>query len=213
MNKAVFLDRDGVINELYYDDNQGVIDSPFHPRQFQLFPKTGEAINMFHNLGYQVIIISNQPGIAKKHFTEETFRKIREKMHDELKKQDAFVDAEYYCLHHPESKLEKYKKICDCRKPKPGMINQASQERNIAIPHSWMIGDSVVDIEAGGTAGCKTIFVGKKKGYIWEEMKIEPDYVVPNLFQASLVIKEYENKEYKKEEKDDRYIFRYSKSC
>ena len=192
MNKAVFLDRDGVINELYYDDNQGVIDSPFHPSHFKLHSRVCDAINTFHDFGYKVIIISNQPGIAKKHFTEETFQEIREKMKYELKKQHAYVDAEYYCLHHPDSKLEKYKKICNCRKPKPGMIFQAVQEHEVDVSRSWMIGDSVADIEAGGTVGCKTIFVGNKKCYIWVKMKIEPDYAVPDLFHASSVIKEYE---------------------
>lgn len=191
MNKAVFLDRDGVINELYYDDNQGVVDSPFHPDQFELFPQVGEAINNFHKLGYLVIIISNQPGIAKKHFTEKTFEAIKQKMRDELKKRgNAYIDAEYYCLHHPEAKIEKYHKICDCKKPRPGMIRQAAREHNIDLSASWMIGDSIEDIEAGNSAGCKTIFVGKKKTYIWVKMKVEPDFVTPNLYQASIIVKE-----------------------
>jgi len=194
MNKAVFLDRDGVINELYYDDNHGVIDSPFHPDHFELLPRVGEAINIFHEIGYLVIIISNQPGIAKKHFSEKTFELIKQKMRDELKKHNASVDAEYYCLHHPEAKIEKYRKICDCRKPKPGMIHQAAKQYNIDVSHSWMIGDGVVDIELGGAVGCKTIFVGKKKYYIWERMTVEPDYIVSDLFEASQVIKEYGGK-------------------
>jgi D-glycero-D-manno-heptose 1,7-bisphosphate phosphatase len=192
MNKAIFLDRDGVINELYYDDNQGVIDSPFHPDQLEIFPKVSEAIKTFHNLGYKVIIISNQPGIAKKHFTEETFQKIREKMDEKLKKENVSIDAEYYCLHHPESKIEKYKKICDCRKPEPGLIHQAARDLDIDLSQSWMIGDSAVDIEAGERAGTKTIFVGKQKAYIWEKMKKEPEYVVPDLYQASKLIEEHE---------------------
>jgi D-glycero-D-manno-heptose 1,7-bisphosphate phosphatase len=193
MNKAVFLDRDGVINELYYDDNQGVIDSPFHPDQFVLFPKVGEAINTFHKLGYLVIIISNQPGIAKKHFTEKTFESVKKKMRDELKKHNAYVDAEYYCLHHPDAKIEKYKKICDCRKPKPGMIIQAAKEHDIDLSSSWMIGDSVEDIQLGGNVGCETIFIGTKKTYIWEKMVVEPDFVAPNLYEASVMIKKHES--------------------
>jgi D-glycero-D-manno-heptose 1,7-bisphosphate phosphatase len=191
MNKAVFLDRDGVINELYYDDNQGVIDSPFHPNQFTLFPKVGDAINTFHKLGYLVVIISNQPGIAKKHFSEKTFEAIQQKMKDELQNSNSFVDAEYYCFHHPEAKIDKYKKTCDCRKPNPGMIKQAAREYEIDLSQSWMIGDSAVDIEAGATAGCKTIFIGKKKCYLWEKMKHDPDFVAPDLYQASQTIKEY----------------------
>jgi D,D-heptose 1,7-bisphosphate phosphatase len=195
MNKAVFLDRDGVINELYYDDNQGVIDSPFHPDQFALFSKVGEAINTFHKLGYLVIIISNQPGIAKKHFTEKTFEAVKKKMRDELKRHKAYVDAEYYCLHHPDAKIEKYKKICDCRKPKPGMIIQAAKEHDIDLSSSWMIGDSVEDIQLGGNVGCETIFIGTKKTYIWEKMVVEPDFVAPSLYEASVMIKKHERGE------------------
>jgi len=189
MNKAAFLDRDGVINELYYDDNQGVIDSPFHPDHLKLFPKVSEAINAFHKLGYLVILVSNQPGIAKKHFTMETFEAVKQKMRDELKRDNAFFDAEYYCLHHPEAKVEKYHKICDCRKPKPGMINQAVKEHDIDVAESWMIGDSVVDVELGKNVGCKTIFVGTKKCYIMMNMKVEPDYYVSNLYEALKIIK------------------------
>ena len=192
MNRAVFLDRDGVINELYYDDNQGIIDSPFHPDQFELFPKVGEAINTLHELGYLVIIISNQPGIAKKHFTEKTFEMVKQKMRDELGKDNTYIDAEYYCLHHPEAKIEKYRKKCDCRKPKPGMINQAVKDRDIDTSSSWVIGDSIVDIELGEIVGCKTIFIGKKKCYIWSEMKHEPDYVASDLYEAAMIIKEYD---------------------
>lgn len=192
MNKAVFLDRDGVINELYYDDNQGVIDSPFHPDHYELFPKVGKAINTLHELGYLVIIISNQPGIAKKHFTEKTFEAIKQKMRDELKKHNTYVDAEYYCLHHPHAKIEKYREICNCRKPKPGMIQQAAGEHNIDVKSSWMIGDSPEDIELGSNVGCKTIFVGKKKTYIWAKMNVEPDFIVPSLYEASIKIKEYD---------------------
>jgi D-glycero-D-manno-heptose 1,7-bisphosphate phosphatase len=194
MKNAIFLDRDGVINELYYDDNQGVIDSPFHPNQLELFPKVPDAINTLHSLGYKVILISNQPGIAKKHFTEKTFKTIKQKLKTLLKKDDAYLDDEYYCLHHPESKIEKYKKNCNCRKPKPGMIKQAAKKHNINLSNSWMIGDSAVDIEAGSAAGCKTIFVGKKKCYIWEKMQVEPDHIVPDLYQASKLIKKLEVK-------------------
>lgn len=192
MKNAIFLDRDGVINELYYDDNQGVIDSPFHPDQFKLFPNVGKAINTFHKLGYLVIIISNQPGIAKQHFTEKTFESVKQKMKKELKKDNAYINGEYYCFHHPDAKIEKYRKKCNCRKPKPGMIKQAVKDHKIDISSSWMIGDSVIDIELGRKVGCKTIFIGNKKCYIWVEMKKEPDYVASSLYKASTMIKEHD---------------------
>ena len=93
-NKAVFSDRDGVVNELIYHKEMSVIDSPFTIEQYKLLPDVGKAINIFHELGFKVIIVSNQPGMAKDSFSREAFENIREKMNIELKKQGAFVDAE-----------------------------------------------------------------------------------------------------------------------
>ena len=194
MKKAVFVDRDGVINELYYDEDHGIVDSPFHPNQFNNFPKVAEAINTFHDLGYLVILVSNQPGIAKKHFSEKTFNSIKEKMNNELKKQNAYFDDEYYCMHHPEAKNNTYKKNCDCRKPKPGMLKQAEKKHDIDLSQSWMIGDGVTDIEVGDNVGCKTIFVGQKKCYIMMNMKVEPNYYVKDLYEASKIIEKHGGK-------------------
>ena len=194
-NKAVFLDRDGVINEVIYHKEMGIIDSPFTVEQFKLLPKVAEVINIFHDLGFRVIVVSNQPGMAKDHFSIDVFEKIREKMNTELKKDDAEVDAEYYCFHHPYATVKKYKKICNCRKPKPGMLKKAAEEHNIDLSKSWMIGDGIIDIAAGQTAGCKTILIGRMKCdlcKIMEDENVKPDYIKPNLYKASLIIKNKE---------------------
>ena len=194
-NKAVFLDRDGVINEVIYHKEMGIIDSPFTVEQLKLLPKVAEAINIFHDLGFRVIVVSNQPGMAKYHFSIDVFEKIREKMNTELKKDDAEVDAEYYCFHHPYATVKKYKKICNCRKPKPGMLKKAAEEHNIDLSKSWMIGDGIIDIAAGQTAGCKTILIGRMKCdlcKIMEDENVKPDYIKPNLYKASLIIKNKE---------------------
>lgn len=194
-NKAVFLDRDGVINEIIYHQEMGVIDSPFTVEQFKLLPDVGKAINKLHNLGFKVIIVSNQPGIAKKHFTMKTFEEIRNKMKKELLKTDSYVDAEYYCFHHPEAKLKEYKKNCDCRKPKPGMLLKAAKEHDIDLKNSWMIGDGLTDIQAGTIAGCKTILIGRMKCdlcRIMDDMGVKPLHITPNLYKASLIIEKEE---------------------
>ena len=147
--KAVFLDRDGVINELVYHQEQGVIDSPFTVEQFRLLPGVGEAIKKLCETGYKVILVSNQPGIAKGILSEETFEEIRKKMQEELAKEGAYLDGEYYCLHHPEAKVEKLKANCECRKPKPGLLLQAAQDMDIDVSQSWMIGDNLADVKAG----------------------------------------------------------------
>ena len=194
-NKAVFLDRDGVINEVVYHKEMGIVDSPSTIEQFKLLPDVGKAINKFHELGFKVILVSNQPGIAKDHYDMDVFEKIQEKMHNELAKDGAKFDVEYYCLHHPEAKIEEYKEICDCRKPKPGMILQAAKEHDIELSESWMIGDGINDIQAGQKAGCKTILIGRMKCDLCKVMEAEgvkPDHIVPNLFKASLIIEEEE---------------------
>ena len=111
-------------------------------------------------------------------------------MKKELAKDGATIDAEYYCFHHPESKIKKYKKICDCRKPKPGMLLQASKDYDIDLKKSWMIGDGLTDIQAGISAGCKTILMGTFKCYHcakMQELGIKTDFVSPNLFKASII--------------------------
>lgn len=190
-NKAVFLDRDGVINELIYHKEMGIIDSPSFAEEYKMVPDVSKAINKFHELGFLVIVVSNQPGLAKDKFTTEDFEKVREKMRTELKKDGAEVDAEYYCFHHPYGKVEEYRKICECRKPKPGLLLQAAKEHDIDLSKSWMIGDGITDIQAGQKAGCNTILIGRMKCDLCKYMEdegIKADHIVPNLFKASLII-------------------------
>jgi D,D-heptose 1,7-bisphosphate phosphatase len=190
-NKAIFVDRDGVINEVVYHSEMGIIDSPFTVEQFKLLPSVGKAINKFHKLGFLVILISNQPGMAKNQYSIDVFEKIEEKMKKELEKDNAKLDAQYYCFHHPEAKNKKYKKVCNCRKPKPGMILQATKDYDIDISKSWMIGDGINDIQAGTTAGCKTILIGNMKCdlcKIMEKKGVKPNFIVPNLYKAFLII-------------------------
>jgi D-glycero-D-manno-heptose 1,7-bisphosphate phosphatase len=168
----------------------GIVDSPFTVDQFNLLPDVGKAINSFHNQGFLVIIVSNQPGIAKDHHDIDILDRIKEKMHSELEKDGAKIDAEYYCIHHPEAIIQDYKEICDCRKPKPGMILQAAEEHDIDLTESWMIGDGITDIQAGIAAGCKTILIGRMKCDICkylEDALVKPDFIALNLYKASLI--------------------------
>ncbi len=133
MVKAVFLDRDGVINELIYYPEQGVVDSPFTVEQLRLLPGVGVAINKFHEMGYKVILVSNQPGIAKGFISAETFDSIRDKMKEELAKEGSSLDGEYYCFHHSQAKVDELKANCNCRKPKPGLLLQAARDMDIDL--------------------------------------------------------------------------------
>ena len=182
--KAVFLDRDGVINELVYHQEQGIIDSPFTVEQFRLLPGVGEAIKKLCETGYKVILVSNQPGIAKGILSEETFDEITKKMKEELAKEGARLDGEYYCFHHPEAKVEMLKANCECRKPNPGLLLQAAQNLDIDLSQSWMIGDGLTDVKAGKGAGCRTILLGRMKCelcHLMDEEDARPDAIAANL--------------------------------
>jgi len=197
MHRAVFLDRDGVINELVYYEEQGLVDSPFTVEQLKLFPWAGEAIKKLTEGGYKVVIASNQPAIAKGQLSWETFEKIRGKMREELAKQAAFVDGEYYCFHHPEAVIADLKVNCECRKPKPGLLLQAAREHDIDLLESWMIGDNLTDIKAGKSAGCKTVLLGKMKCQLcrlMDEEDARPDSIASSLSEAVSVILNSEGK-------------------
>jgi D,D-heptose 1,7-bisphosphate phosphatase len=187
------LDRDGIINELVYFPDQGIVDSPFTPEQFRLTSFASQAVNRFHDLGLKVILISNQPGLAKGHLDERTFDSIRLRMHEALRKENAYLDGEYYCLHHPNGVREEYRIVCDCRKPKPGLIIRAAKDHAISLSESFFIGDGIVDVKAGHEAGCKTIIVAPANGLLLkllEEDGTEPDYLVRTLEEATKIIEE-----------------------
>ncbi len=190
--KAVFLDRDGVINELIYHEDHGIIDSPFTIAQLHILPGVIEAIRNFHICGYKVIIVSNQPGVAKNHMSMQTFENIRQHLLSKLKRENAAIDTDYYCFHHPQAANPEYRKECDCRKPKHGLLVKASQEQDIELPRSWMIGDGLTDVQAGKKAGCRTILLANMKCELCRYMDKEnarPDAICINLLQASEVIK------------------------
>ena len=190
-NKTVFLDRDGVINALVYHREQGIIDSPFTVEQFSLLPGVGEAIRKLHEMDYKVILVSNQPGIAKGNLSKVTFDKIKGKMKEELAKEGAFLDGEYYCFHHPEAKVDRLKANCECRKPRPGLLLQAAKDMDIDLSQSWMIGDGLTDVKAGKDAGCKTILLGRMKCELcrlMDEEDARPDAICSNLLETTRIL-------------------------
>lgn len=190
--KAIFLDRDGVINPLVYSKDMGMVDSPLSVSQFKLLPRVGRAIALLRSLGYKIFIVSNQPGVAKNKYSIEELEKINQKMLRCLKKEQGGVDGLYYCLHHPEALNRFYRKKCKCRKPQPGLITKAAKENAIDLKESFMIGDNLSDVEAGKRARCQTVFIGSLKCdhcRIIRQKRIIPDYIVSDLYKAALLIK------------------------
>ncbi len=158
-NKAVFLDRDGVINN---DEGHYYI---YRPEDFILNKGIIEGLKMLKDSGFMLIIVSNQGGVAKGIYTEEDVKRVHEKMQDDLAGYTLKLDAVYFCPHH-ESVSD-----CECRKPKPGMILKAIQEYSIDPKSSYLIGDSQRDIEAGNRAGLKQSFLIEKNSSIVPECK------------------------------------------
>ena len=165
MKPALFLDRDGILNEMVYDDDHGLLDSPRRPDQVRLVPGVAELVNVAHEQGYDVIVVTNQPGMAKETLTEDMLDAVNGRLAELLRDQGAAWDAIYHCPHHPRGsgRTNAFVRDCDCRKPKPGMLLRAAQERNLDLARSWMVGDGVVDVEAGRAAGCRTILVANMK--------------------------------------------------
>ena len=154
--KAVFLDRDGTLNK-YVGFLRDIND-------FELLDGVTDAIKAINNSGYLAIVVTNQPVIARGEVTVSQLEEIHNKMETLLGLEGAYIDAIYYCPHHPhkgyEGEIPELKFDCDCRKPKPGMLMQAAEDFNIDLSNSWMVGDSENDIQCGLNAGCKTALIG-----------------------------------------------------
>lgn len=189
---GVFLDRDGVINSLVH--KRGVINSPFSARQFRLLPGVGTAVRRLNRLGLKVVVVSNQPGVAKGNFTAGALREMTEKMERGLLRSGARLDGVYYCLHHPQASLRRYRIRCHCRKPRPGLLRRAARELDINLRCSFMVGDNLTDIEAGKAVGCTTVFIGNWKCDVCRFMKAkkeEPDFIARDIADAVTIIKKY----------------------
>jgi histidinol-phosphate phosphatase family protein len=144
MNKAVFLDRDGTIaKDVHYCRRV---------EDFELLPTVPEAVKLLNDNGFKVVVITNQSGIARGYFTEETLARIHQKLKNELVKCGAHVDVIYYCPHHPDDG-------CDCRKPGTVLFHKAAKDLDIDFKTSYMVGDMQMDIDAGKALGCKTVLL------------------------------------------------------
>jgi D,D-heptose 1,7-bisphosphate phosphatase len=194
MNKAVFYDRDGIIVKMVYNLEFGTIDTPRNPSEISFIPEIFDLLKYTTSLSYKNIIISNQPVIANKKISKEGFEAIRNEMFEKLKEQNAVIDGDYYCFHHPNALVSEYKKSCKCRKPQPGLLFKAAKENKIDLSKSWIIGDGVNDVLAGHSAGCRTILLANlyESEYLRVLEKnlggVKPDFLIKNLKEAIEII-------------------------
>lgn len=189
MERAVFLDRDGVlIEEVGYLSD---VD------QLRFIPHAAEAVHLLNKAGMKVILITNQSGVARGYFSEATINQIHQEMAKQLSGEKAFIDSIYYCPHHPEGKVERYAIQCDCRKPSLGMLTKAAEEHGIDLKHSYLVGDKLSDVGCAQKAGMTSILV--LTGYGKDEKKkitgssfVKPTYIAKNLYEAAQwIIEDY----------------------
>ena len=182
--KAVFIDKDGTL----------IPDIPYNvdPEKITLNEGVLEALVLLKERGYKFIMVSNQSGVARGYFEYNELQQVQDKIIELVSEAGIEFAGFYFCPHHPEGTVEEYSKECNCRKPAPGMLLKAAEELNIDLQNSWMIGDILNDVEAGKSAGCRTILIdnGNETEWIIDE-KRSADFIVKTFLQGAHCISEY----------------------
>ena len=179
--KAVFLDKDGTLVE----------DIPYNVEPDLIQPVEGvwKSLRLLHDAGYQLVVVSNQSGVARGFFTEADLEPTEKWLTWIFTAAGASLAGFYYCPHHPQGKVIQYAVDCPCRKPKPGMLYQAAQDLDIDLAASWMVGDILNDIEAGNRAGCRTVLIHNNHETEWDLSPWRrPDFMVGDLVSAARLI-------------------------
>jgi D-glycero-D-manno-heptose 1,7-bisphosphate phosphatase len=180
--KAVFLDRDDTIIE-----DSGYINNP---EQVKLAAGAAGALVDLRKMGYKVVIVSNQSGIARGIVTEQAIAQIHERLKQLLAEENAYLDRIYYCPYHPDGAVQKFRKDSDWRKPKPGMLLAAAKEMNIDLVGSWMIGNDYKDVAAGKAAGCRAILIKSHTNMPVKQLdEPDADFEAINLKEAVNIVK------------------------
>ncbi len=161
MNRpAVFVDRDGTLNEMLYDETHGIFDSPRLPEQVRLKPGAAEFLKRLRQAGFFLCVATNQPGLARGTLTQAAFDAVNSRVAGLLAEEGAAWDAVKFCPHSPDKAGGG---SCSCRKPAPGMLLEAAREYGLDLASSWMVGDGLNDVQAGRAAGCRTILLSRLK--------------------------------------------------
>lgn len=181
LKPAVLLDRDGVLIQRH--------DLTWQKKQMRMAPGIAPILKSFNKKNIPIIVITNQPVVARGWISEDGINELHNVLQNRLKKQGAFIDKFYFCPHHPEATLEKYRQKCACRKPGISLIKKATKEFNIDIEKSFFIGDMTQDILAGKRAKMKTILL-TNSGHKGNDGKFDakPDYKEPTLSSALTMI-------------------------
>jgi len=187
LKRAVFLDRDGVLNANVLNPKNGQYESPHHPADFHLMPEAPGALKRLREAGYSLFLVSNQPSYAKGKTSLENIRAIAALLEQAMRDCGVAFEDYYYCLHHPESVVEGYG-ACECRKPSPFFLHQAEREFGVDLAASWMVGDRETDIECGRGAGARTILVRDASAPAVAAPQTRADYVAADIARAVEII-------------------------
>jgi histidinol-phosphate phosphatase family protein len=181
MHAAVFFDKDGTLVE----------DVPYNvdPQKIQLAPGALPAARVLHDAGFRLVVVSNQSGVARGYFAESALAAVEERLRALLAEAGVPLAGFYCCPHHPQGVVAAYACVCACRKPAPGLILRAAQELGIDPQRSWLVGDLLDDVEAGGRAGCRTILLDNGHETQWLAGPLrQPDYKAADLPEAARLI-------------------------
>ena len=195
MKKAVFIDRDGTLNRMVYNETHGLMDSPMRLEQIQMIPGAGAFLAELNRTGWFVCVVTNQPGLAKGTLTLPRLDEINRTLAAQLATEGGHWDDLAACPHHPTGSgaPNEFVHDCSCRKPRPGLILDAAKIHGIDLAASWMIGDGLNDIQAGRAAGCRTLLVTRLKIEQVEQFfqldNCRPDAIVPQLHDALPIIR------------------------
>jgi D-glycero-D-manno-heptose 1,7-bisphosphate phosphatase len=192
---AVFIDRDGTLNEMLFDETHGRFDSPLRAEQLIVKSFARDFMDGLRTAGFRRIVVTNQPGVARGYLDEKELERIHNRLACEISPPGAAWEALYFCPHSPSKTpghSSEYTGPCDCRKPSAGMLRRAALEHQLDLSKSWMIGDGLNDIESGHRAGCRTILLAKVKieqiEQFAEHNKPRPDFIAKDLREALKII-------------------------
>jgi len=187
--QAVFLDRDGVINQLIYNPATKEYESPLLESDLKIFPQSFAALKRLQERDFLLFVVSNQPSYAKGKTSLAALHKIHQLLHEQMTANGIEFNGYFYCYHHPRGLVEDYSRECLCRKPKPYFLFEAEKKYGLDMQRSWFIGDQDCDVLCGQAAGTRTILI-EEKGSGNKRGQAQPDYRVSGLGEAVEIILE-----------------------
>ena len=178
--KAVFIDRDGVINE----DRHYV----HRIEDFVLLPGVIKGLALLRDAGFRLIVVTNQAGIARGYYGENELNRLHDYLHEQLALQGVMLDGIYFCPHHPEGNVKELAFKCECRKPSPGMLLQAAKDFDLDLVRSVLIGDKLTDLQAGQRAGVGRVVIVESGHLVEPAARLAADFVASDLLAAAQLI-------------------------